>query len=79
VEGTEGFPSVSSGRWRQAGATVRLGRPFRFKASEGRPGREALRSMTEEAMYILAALLPERRRGVYSDLSHATTEWIDFA
>jgi 1-acyl-sn-glycerol-3-phosphate acyltransferase len=79
VEGTEGFPSVSSGRWRQAGATVRLGRPFRFKASEVRPGREALRSMTDEAMYILAALLPERRRGVYSDLSHATTQWIDFA
>jgi hypothetical protein len=35
--------------------------------------------MTEEAMYVLAALLPEARRGVYADLSQATQdtlEWI---
>jgi hypothetical protein len=35
--------------------------------------------MTDEAMYILAGLVPERRRGEYSDLAKATTEWIDFA
>jgi 1-acyl-sn-glycerol-3-phosphate acyltransferase len=79
LEGTEGFPSFSPSRWRRAGATVRLGRPFRFKPTEERPGREALRQMTDEAMYILAGLVPERRRGEYSDLAKATTGWIDFA
>jgi hypothetical protein len=32
--------------------------------------------MTDEAMYILAAMLPEARRGVYADLSKATQETI---
>jgi len=29
-------------------------------------------------MYALAALLPEHRRGVYSDLSQATQETLDW-
>jgi hypothetical protein len=33
--------------------------------------------MTEEAMYILAEMLPENRRGFYSDLSLATRETIE--
>jgi hypothetical protein len=33
--------------------------------------------MTDEAMYVLAAMLPERRRGEYSDLNKATTETIE--
>jgi hypothetical protein len=33
--------------------------------------------MTQEAMYRLAAMLPERRRGVYADLSQATQEMIE--
>jgi hypothetical protein len=34
--------------------------------------------MTREAMYQLASLLPEHRRGYYSDLSRLTTETLDF-
>jgi hypothetical protein len=34
--------------------------------------------MTDEAMYTLAALLPEYRRGFYSDLSLATQETIEW-
>jgi hypothetical protein len=34
--------------------------------------------MTDEAMYLLSALLPEQRRGVYADLSQATTDTVDF-
>jgi hypothetical protein len=34
--------------------------------------------MTDEAMYALAELLPEDHRGVYSDLSKATTQTIEF-
>jgi hypothetical protein len=35
--------------------------------------------MTDEAMYLLAAMLPEARRGVYSDLANAsedTIQWV---
>jgi hypothetical protein len=43
-----------------------------------RPGRDDLRKMTDEAMYILAGLLPPHRRGVYADLSNATQETIEW-
>ena len=54
-----------------------LGRPFRFKPVPGRLPRERLRQMTDEALYVLAAMLPEPRRGYYADLSKATTETIE--
>ena len=79
VEGTDGYPSLRLDRSKEPGATVRLGRPFRFKVSSGRLDRDRLRQMTDEAMYILAAMLPESRRGHYSDLSHATMDTFDFA
>ena len=66
-----------SSRWRGPGATVRFGRPFRF-CPEIQPRRETLRQMTDEAMYILAAMLPEGRRGIYGDLSKATQETIEW-
>ena len=78
VEGTAGYPSLSFDRRREPGATVRLGRPFRFKQSEGRLDRDRLRLMTDEAMYVLAAMLPESRRGYYADLNQATKETIEF-
>jgi hypothetical protein len=33
--------------------------------------------MTDEALYILASMLPEYRRGYYSDLSLATRHTIE--
>jgi 1-acyl-sn-glycerol-3-phosphate acyltransferase len=78
IDGTVGFPSFPLlPRWREPGANIRFGDPFRFKSSDPRPGRELLRLMTDEAMYILAAMLPEYRRGVYADLSLATRETIE--
>ncbi len=76
IEGTKGFPSISKKRWSEPGAVVTLGKPFRFKPVAGRLPREALRQMTDEAMYRLAAMLPEGRRGFYSDLSKATSEYV---
>lgn len=76
VEGTRGFPSLSKKRWAQPGATFRLGTPFRVKSLPGRVPREALKAITDEAMYRLAAMLPPERRGEYSDLSKATTDYI---
>lgn len=79
VEGTEGFPSICPRRWRQPGVVVRLGHPFRFRRLGERVSRELLRQMTDEAMYVLAAMLPERRRGVYAELTKATKDTLDFA
>jgi len=77
IEGTQYFPTFPfSTNWRKQGVVVRFLPPFRFKAKLKRAGREDLRLMTDEAMYILASQLPENRRGFYSDLSKATQETI---
>lgn len=79
LEGTQGFPALRfSKRWKQSGAQVRFGKPFRFKKELQRPGREELRKMTDEAMYILASMLPEHRRGSYADLARATQDTIEW-
>jgi 1-acyl-sn-glycerol-3-phosphate acyltransferase len=79
IDGTVGFPSFRlSSRWREPGANVCFGDPFRFKNTGQRAGRDMLRIMTDEAMYILATMLPEYRRGVYADLSLATQETIEW-
>ena len=77
IEGTVGFPAVIfSKRWREPGVRVRFGAPFKFQPELAKAGREKLRQMTDEAMFILAEMLPESRRGVYSDLSSATRETV---
>lgn len=79
IDGTEGFPTLPfTKRWKGPGAQVRFGKPFRFRSSGSRPDREDLTQMTQEAMYYLASLLPEHRRGVYADLSQATQETLDW-
>lgn len=78
IDGTEGFPSIFPFGWQKQGASIRLGRPFRFKPSEGKVDRERLRRMTDEAMYVLASMLPAERRGVYSELERATQQTIEF-
>jgi 1-acyl-sn-glycerol-3-phosphate acyltransferase len=78
IAATSGYPTLM-GPWnaRKPGAYFQLGRPFRFKPFPGRLPRERLRLMTDEAMYRLAAMLPEHRRGYYSDSSRATMETIE--
>lgn len=67
VDGTEGYPTYPlSKRWREPGAVLRFGRPFYFREDLGRPDRHMLRRMTDEAMIVLARLLPEHRRGIYA-------------
>lgn len=78
IDGSPGFPAFrTSKRWKGPGISVRFGRPFRYHPLPGRPDRYQLRLMTNEAMYMLASLLPEHRRGVYSDLSKATQETLE--
>lgn len=78
VENTPGYPTLL-GPWNAhlPGAHFRLGQPFRYRKTGSRLPREHLRQMTDEAMYQLAALLPEHRRGHYADLTRATTETLE--
>ena len=76
VDGTTNFPALPFSRRRKGpGVTLRFGRPFHFKAGPN-ASREEMARMTAEAMYILAALLPPERRGVFSDLSKGTQDTI---
>jgi 1-acyl-sn-glycerol-3-phosphate acyltransferase len=78
IANTSGYPTLM-GPWnaRRPGAYFQLGRPFRYRPLAGRLPRERLRLMTDEAMYQLASILPEHRRGHYAGLSQATTETIE--
>ena len=78
IESTRGYPTLL-GPWnaKRPGAYFRLGRAFRFRPVSGRMPRTRLRQMTDEAMYQLAGMLPEQRRGFYGDLAQATTETIE--
>jgi len=79
IDNTIGYPTYPfSRRWRQTGADIKFGRPFRFRLGARRPGKEEMDRMTDEMMYRIAALLPPQRRGVYGDLSKATQETIEW-
>lgn len=78
ISGTPGFPALRPfGAWRGPGATVRYGKPFRYRDEFRHAGREQLRLMTDEAMYILSGMLPPEQRGVYADLTKASQETIE--
>jgi 1-acyl-sn-glycerol-3-phosphate acyltransferase len=80
VEGTEGFPTLPiSRRWREPGVQIRVGKPFRLVRHAERPSRETLRRMTDQAMGVLARMLPEGRRGVYGSPEKIETDMLDCA
>ena len=58
---------------------VVAGRIFCLKQPEGSLTREIRQDMTDEIMYQLALLLPEKYRGEYADLSKATTKYLSFS
>lgn len=79
VWGTTDFPKGWFSEFRRIPMHVSFGKPFRFRHDGGsRLPREYFRQMTDEAMYRIAALLPQNLRGVYGDLSKATTGLLDF-
>lgn len=63
-------------------AQVTIGKPFRLRIPIGkRFNRNVREAMIREAMYQLASTIPDEyatQRGIYSDLSCATTHYIDF-
>ena len=53
-----------------------VGEPFRLDAHDQPLTREMRTQMVDEIMYRVAAILPSAYRGVYADLSKATTQYI---
>jgi 1-acyl-sn-glycerol-3-phosphate acyltransferase len=78
LDGTEQFPGALK-RLRRAHVTVKFGPPFRFvKNDQKRLPRDMMHQMTQEAMWQLATLLPDHRRGDYQNLDQSTTHYLDF-
>lgn len=79
VEGTKNFPALRfTSPWAGPGASIKFGRPFRFRSDYRRAGRDQLHKMMDEAMYILASMLPSELRGVYADNTNATQDTIEW-
>lgn len=80
LEGTPGFPALrGTRRWKKSGAQIHFGKPFYFHTLTNRPKRAQLRQMTDEAMCVLARMLPPQRRGVYADCCvHKQLETISY-
>ncbi len=57
---------------------IRIGKPFRLKAGDVRLTPEIRQQMLDEIMYQIAALMPEKYHGEYSDMSKATTQYLEF-
>jgi 1-acyl-sn-glycerol-3-phosphate acyltransferase len=68
VDDTIGFPTHPfAARWRGPGVSIRIGAPFRYRSDLLEGGGLDLRLMTDEAMAMLASILPDHRRGFYAD------------
>jgi 1-acyl-sn-glycerol-3-phosphate acyltransferase len=64
------------GRLRRAPFRVKVGRCFYLDPGGIKVTRDVRQQMADEIMYKIAALLPPAYRGVYSDLSAATEEYL---
>jgi 1-acyl-sn-glycerol-3-phosphate acyltransferase len=63
---------------RRATFNLVVGSPFRLENHGQALSRAVREQMTAEIMYQMAALLPQRYRGLYSDLENATAEYLAF-
>lgn len=67
VTGTEDRPVLENlRRLRRSKIVVRAGEPFYVEIPKGKGREQALREATDEIMCRIAALLPEKYRGVYA-------------
>lgn len=57
---------------------LEIGQPFTIKATMRDLDREKRQIITDEVMFRIAMLLPEKYRGYYADLSKATTNYLEF-
>ncbi len=65
-------------RFKRTRITLKVGAPF-YLESEKKTDSVIRDEMTREVMYQMASLLPEDLRGLYSDASRKTTNYLRFA
>lgn len=65
-------------RFKRTPITIKVGEPFLISPGSPHPRKEERQQITDEIMYQIAKLLPEGNRGYYSDLSKATTKFLNF-
>ena len=75
--GVEGFQESFS-RLRRTDFNIVVGDPFVLDNGGVRATREVRAEMTDEIMYLLAAMLPPAYRGEYADLTTATQNYVRF-
>jgi 1-acyl-sn-glycerol-3-phosphate acyltransferase len=78
ISGNENFYR-NLGRLRRTPFKIHVGNPFHLNGRGKALSRDVRQQMTDEIMYQVAAILPPTYRGYYSDLSKASTEYLDFA
>jgi 1-acyl-sn-glycerol-3-phosphate acyltransferase len=76
--GGEAFKRNLKRFWRTDFRVI-VGNPFRIEIGDHKVTAEIRQQITDEIMYQLAALLPEKYRGVYGDLSAATEKFLRFS
>jgi 1-acyl-sn-glycerol-3-phosphate acyltransferase len=77
VQGTPSFSWSLKAIFHHPVVTLRFGPAFKL-LWPGRPEREVLREMTDEAMVQLAQLLPLGMRGDYTDEDPGQHRWLEF-
>jgi cytidylate kinase len=78
VTGTPSFPRGLK-KLRRVPVRYRYGRPFKFRwPQDGRPDKDTMREMADQAMYEVARLLPLEMRGTYSDIESSDRRWLEF-
>ena len=65
-------------RLRRTDFHIEVGDSYYLDAGGERPTKEVRQAMTDEIMYQIAALLPQRYRGYYADLNLATEKYLRF-
>jgi 1-acyl-sn-glycerol-3-phosphate acyltransferase len=63
---------------RRTQMTIKVGEPFTLDAKGEKLTREVRTQMTDEIMYEIARLLPEKNRGVYADVEQSKREFLQF-
>jgi 1-acyl-sn-glycerol-3-phosphate acyltransferase len=76
--GGENFKRNIKRLWRTDFRVV-VGNPFCIETGDRKVTAEVRQQITDEIMFQLAALLPEKYRGVYADLSAATENYLRFS
>jgi 1-acyl-sn-glycerol-3-phosphate acyltransferase len=64
-------------RFKRTDFVIRVGEPFKIDTRGERITGELRQKITDEMMYKVAALLPEKYRGVYEDLENATEKYLE--